>query len=110
MIIWQLGSVGNFTYSNNGRYDVKGFKRVIDRLLEQYPADHEVIVYEASIYPTCDAVIKRVPLSLLSEDMVTGRSTLYVPPKGRKQCDEVIMRELDVPDIVKKRVDASPYD
>ena len=49
LIIWQLGSVGNFTYSNNGRYDVKGFKRVIDRLLEQYPADYEVIVYEASI-------------------------------------------------------------
>jgi uncharacterized protein YabN with tetrapyrrole methylase and pyrophosphatase domain len=110
LIIWQLGSVGNFKYSAIGRYQVKGFNRVIKRLLEQYPSNHEVIIYEAATLPTCDATINQVPISELSSDLVTARSTLYVPPKGRKQSDEALVRELELPETLRKRPDVSIYE
>jgi len=110
LIIWQIGSVGNFTYSGSGRYQVKGFNHVINRLLEQYPPDHKVTVYEAATYPTCEPTINEVPLSELSVDLVTGRSTLYVPPKGRKQSDEALIRELEIPETLRKRSDLPLYE
>lgn len=79
LIVWQIGIVGDRTYASRG-YDLAALPVLIERLCVTYPQDHVVTVYEAAVYPGCDPVIQRVPLSDLGSARLTSASTLYVPP------------------------------
>jgi uncharacterized protein YabN with tetrapyrrole methylase and pyrophosphatase domain len=79
LLLWQVGSLGDWTYKRNG-YDLRGFPLLVQRLLELYPPSHNVVVYEAAVFPTCPPTIRTIPLANLSDRDVTAASTLYVPP------------------------------
>jgi hypothetical protein len=70
---------------------------LVDALLELYPAEHEVVVYEASPYPGFDAAICRVPLSDLSAEHATAMSTLCVPPHEPPRRDLTMLDRLGLP-------------
>jgi uncharacterized protein YabN with tetrapyrrole methylase and pyrophosphatase domain len=78
LLLWQIGAVGNALVASDPV--PTGLSLLIEALLEIYPAEHEVTVYEASPYPGYPPMILRVPLAQLSASHVTGLSTLYVPP------------------------------
>jgi uncharacterized protein YabN with tetrapyrrole methylase and pyrophosphatase domain len=78
LILWQVGVVGNLAYAPGG--DTSHVGVLVERLLGDYPADHETVLYEASLYPVCDPVTVRVPLSELADAEISPMSTLYVPP------------------------------
>ena len=79
VIVWQIACTGDFGFSFKG-YDCRYLPRLMDYLLQWYPKDHEVIIYEASQFPVCESVMERIPLSSLTSHKVTGISTLYIPP------------------------------
>jgi Protein containing tetrapyrrole methyltransferase domain and MazG-like (predicted pyrophosphatase) domain len=67
-----------------------GLALLTDTLLEKYPADHEVTIYEAAVIPVCDPVILRVPLRALADSAVSVLSTLYIPPVSAGKTDEAM--------------------
>jgi uncharacterized protein YabN with tetrapyrrole methylase and pyrophosphatase domain len=79
LVVWQIGIVANWSFSRQG-YDLTRLPELIERLCQVYPADHEVVVYQAAVYPGCDAITQRIPLGELANARLSSASTLYVPP------------------------------
>jgi Tetrapyrrole (Corrin/Porphyrin) Methylases len=79
LILWQVGVFGDQTYRLGGYY-LHGFPLLVARLSELYGAAHEVIVYEAPLFPGVAPVMTRIALAHLTQAYVHPGSTLYVPP------------------------------
>ena len=83
LILWQIGAIGN---ECGGRtVNRRGLELLARTLLESYPVDHELIVYEAARYAMADPVIMRLRLDELGSAPVPLASTLYVPPATRAE-------------------------
>ena len=86
LIIWQIAVVGDTSLLEFSS-DPRRLKILAEVLMEMYPRDHVVTVYEAATLPITPSVIDRFPLSALHEAKVSQASTLYVPPRGRPRAD-----------------------
>lgn len=89
LVLWQVGSIGNYTYESNG-YELRALPALVAKLGRTYPAHHVVTVYEASFAPGGWARVLRVPLARLDASMVSPATTLLVPPiaAARRLADE----------------------
>jgi hypothetical protein len=96
LILWQVGVVGNWTYQQRG-YELNAMPLLLERLLQHYPPEHEVYIYEAAIFPGCEPVIRRVPLIYLGQSGLSAISTLYLPPSQPPNLDLASFYRLDVP-------------
>lgn len=85
LILWQITVIGDPTAVTHARMDAVGV--LVERLLEHYPPDHGVVVYEASPYPIGGPVADRVRLDALADAELTPLSTLYVPPASPPEPD-----------------------
>jgi hypothetical protein len=95
LILWQVGVLGEW---NHGRKtDRRRLGLLVDRLLELYPAEHEVILYEASPYPVGDGIATRTPLGRLAEAVLTAATTLVIPPRERARIDPTVRDRLRLP-------------
>lgn len=94
LVLWQVGAIGDLSYRKSGRYPRRGLRVLTEVLQQDYPADHEVVVYEAPQFPICDPIIDRRPLHTLPRGRVTGASTLYVPPLAVKRADPQMLKRL----------------
>jgi uncharacterized protein YabN with tetrapyrrole methylase and pyrophosphatase domain len=81
LVLWQIGVVGARRHSSTASAPALG--ELVELLLERYPADHGVVVYEASSYPHVAPLVRNVRLDELDAEAVTPASTLYVPPVPR---------------------------
>lgn len=82
-IIWQIGLAGEATLGMlNANHCQKGLSLYQQVLMELYPAEHEVILYEAATMPLHGPKIQRFPLSKLANCKPTLISTLVVPSLG----------------------------
>lgn len=79
LVIWQVGTVGNWTYESQG-YDLRWFPALVRRLLEHYPPTHTAVAYEAPFHPLGVARMPQVPIAHLHEGMLSPATTLYIPP------------------------------
>lgn len=79
LVLWQLAVFGDSTFARL-RADPKHLALLAEALMEIYPFDHEVVVYEAATLPVGAARIQRLPICDLAEALVTQQSTLYLPP------------------------------
>jgi uncharacterized protein YabN with tetrapyrrole methylase and pyrophosphatase domain len=95
LVLWQIGTVGSIVASAEAR--PTGLSVLVERLLDLYPGDHEVTIYEASPYPGMDPEIETVQLARLSEDHVTALATLYVPPLEPAPLDVTALDRLGLP-------------
>ena len=79
VILWQLGVVGDRSL---GRFRTPDAYRELltERLCEDYPADHEVIVYRAPTLPVHGPHIQRLALRDFPAAEFTGQETLVLPP------------------------------
>jgi uncharacterized protein YabN with tetrapyrrole methylase and pyrophosphatase domain len=82
LILWQIGNVGVSTYLKSKLWGPEGLRVLQEVLLRDYPAVHEVVIYETRVLPISPPKILRVPLRNLADSDVTGHSTLLVPPLG----------------------------
>lgn len=79
LLLWQVGSIGNWTYESTG-YDLSALPALVQQLLQFFPPEHPVTVYEASFEPRGLPRILNMPLSQLDASHVTTASTLHIPP------------------------------
>lgn len=93
VIIWQIGCVGDLGFNFAG-YDARNLGILTDYLLQSYPPEHFVTVYEAAQYPVCSPKILKLPLKKLTETKVTGISTLYIPPEQTSNTNQAMAEKL----------------
>lgn len=93
LILWQIGVIGQFHYEFTGN-SADGLAVLTETLLEHYPRQHPVTVYEAAIFPVCDPYIRTVALEDLPSVPVSRISTLYVSPATEPVTDAAMMRRL----------------
>ena len=77
LVLWQIGVVGSENHTDE--YEAPRLNELVHRLLELYPAEHEVVVYQASSFTGVESLVRPTPLAALAA-AVTPASTLYVPP------------------------------
>ncbi len=91
LVLWQIGVIGQVK-CGVGRPD--GLEILAERLLDYYPSEHQVTVYEAATLPVCDTVIQRVPLKDLTRCPVSPISTMFIPPLGDSALDPNMVARL----------------
>lgn len=79
LILWQPWALGDISRSSF-ETDPDWVQALAAVLMEQYPTNHEITVYEAASFPLGNPRIEPVPLARLHEVTFTQASTLYVPP------------------------------
>jgi uncharacterized protein YabN with tetrapyrrole methylase and pyrophosphatase domain len=95
LLLWQIGVIGELSFRPSDRaWNPDGIAVLTERLLETYPPDHEVVVYDAAQLPIGSPTIERVALRDLPQAPVAALSTLYVPPSENAVADELMMRRL----------------
>jgi uncharacterized protein YabN with tetrapyrrole methylase and pyrophosphatase domain len=79
LVLWQVAAVleprAVAVGAHGANLDV-----LVARLLELYPPQHEVVLYEASPFPAAAALVELLPLARLVATTPTPQATLYVPP------------------------------
>jgi len=95
LVLWQIGVIAEKGFKKQfDAWSLAGLEVLRDRLLEFYPASHEVQIYDAAQYVCCDPVIARVDLGRMLEAKIGALSTLYVPPTATAQPDREMVRKL----------------
>ncbi len=98
LILWQIGLVGVEDVRDTDLWSSEGLVVLAETLLEIYPREHSVTVYEASTLPVCPPKIRTVSLGELTATPVTAISTLYVPPLPDRATDMEMARRLGLLD------------
>jgi uncharacterized protein YabN with tetrapyrrole methylase and pyrophosphatase domain len=92
LVLWQITVIGDRNAVGEPR--LANLDVLVERLVEHYPAEHEVVVYEASPFPVGAPMIERVALGELSKASLTPLSTLYVPPAGVREFDAAMAERI----------------
>ena len=95
LVLWQIGVVGDLSLRDLTP-NPRRLAALTQVLLEHYPAEHEVTVYEASTLPVVPAKLQRVRLAALPAATVSQQSTLYIPPLSTPRIDARRLAMLDV--------------
>ena len=102
LVLWQVGVLGEVGYKISLSPDKQ--QVLVDRLLEFYPPDHPLTVYEAARYPVCDPLILPTTLTGLDVSMISSISTIYIPPIEQRKPDLYVAARLGIPaDFIKRR-------
>ena len=113
LILWQIGIIADMTYPRSTfqseGYNMKGLNVLVDYLLQYYPKDHQVTVYQASSYSIADPLIQKVSLEDLTNANVNFLSTLYVPPSGEALVDEEMLSKLGMTDFSRMKEEVKTY-
>jgi len=93
LVLWQVAHVGDRSLS---RFATGAAHRrlLVERLLEDYPGDHEVIIYEAATSPIGTPRIERIQLDALPRATLHMHSTLVIPPAAALTADPVMLARL----------------
>jgi uncharacterized protein YabN with tetrapyrrole methylase and pyrophosphatase domain len=109
LILWQIGVIGMVSYQNID-YAPKHLDVLAEYLAGLYGPDHNVIVYEASLYPIFDPVTQVIAISHLPEAKVSPISTLYVPPKNaHAPLDNEMLERLGMDENAIHRIELKLY-
>jgi uncharacterized protein YabN with tetrapyrrole methylase and pyrophosphatase domain len=95
LVLWQVGTVGSEGAAAEAQ--PTGLAVLVERLLQDYPPDHEAVLYEASPYFGFAPLIRRVPLGELGPEHVTAMATLYLAPLRQAPIDEAVLERLGLP-------------
>ena len=93
LVLWQVGVVGNRSV---GRFDTGLAYRalLVERLEQDYPPDHEVIVYRGATLPIEQPRIQRIPLRELATVPLTAEETVVLPPAVTLQPNHAMLARL----------------
>lgn len=87
LVLWQIGIAGDrslkvFSTSTQAK------QLLVDMLLQSYPENHAVIIYECAVLPIEKPKIMHVALKDLAAAELLMKSTLVIPPCRTKQKNE----------------------
>ena len=93
LVLWQAGVVGSRMPS--GAADDATYRKVlIDRLAQDYPLDHKLIVYRAATLPIEMPRIRRLALRKLAAARIEAADTLVFPPARKLMPDTKRLRQV----------------
>lgn len=83
LILWQISLAGDKTMET---FETTSEQRqlLVDVLLDTYPGDHQVILYECAVLPIEAVRVDQVSLSELAAQPVNLKTTLVIPPKHKR--------------------------
>ena len=94
VILWQVGVAGDVTrgkFVTSSRYrDI-----LVEVLLEYYPADHSIALYEAKVLPIDKRRIDWLNLSQLAAVTVHQHTTLVIPPSRKLVANHAVRARLE---------------
>lgn len=107
LVLWQIGLVGEHTATSLSTNE-KRVKIFIEHMLQWYPPDHPVTIYEASILPIESVRQDTVPLKQLHKQTLKLHSTLVVPPAVELKPNQRVLDLLAIEeqDIAKRVVNS----
>ena len=94
LILWQVGVVGQLAA---GPASSEGIPALVEHLRTYYPAEHEVIVYQASPYVVLPPIVRRTPLSEFTHMEIPPLATLVVPPREKPRAALTMLDRLGLP-------------
>lgn len=97
LILWQVGFAGDKSLA---KYSTgKVYRQVlVDLLLETYPSDHQVILYQAKVLPIDTVRAEYIALTDLVEAELFMHTTLVIPPSEKMQPNQAILAKLAIID------------
>jgi uncharacterized protein YabN with tetrapyrrole methylase and pyrophosphatase domain len=94
LILLQINVIGQVTHLEQP--DWSRLPVLIEYLEEFYPADHDVIGYQASPWAVAKPIVERVALSELASASLRPGMTLVVPPATQGVADPEMARRLEI--------------
>src|SRR3546814_2806138 len=93
LVLWQVGVAGDRSVrrSSTGRAHRR---LLVERLAEDYPADHVVTLSEAATLPIMAPRMERMPMSKLGDDDLQLTTTLVLPPARELRRDDARMERI----------------
>lgn len=86
LLLWQVALTGDIACTRF-HAEPRELQKLVERLLLDYPADHEVILYEAARLPVEPFRADRMPLCELASAHYEEYTTLVVPPCAPRPTD-----------------------
>ncbi len=86
LLLWQVALTGD-TACSRFHAEPQELEKLVERLLLDYPADHEVILYEAARLPIEPFRADRLPLRDLASAHYEEYTTLVIPPCAPRPLD-----------------------
>jgi uroporphyrin-III C-methyltransferase len=102
LILWQIGVVGDETLTKLVPSE-NGLAMLTEKLLAYYPADHKIILYEATTLPIMPPRIEELTVNDLKHAKVKTITTLYIPQLSQPELDLVFCSKwcIDIKQIFK---------
>jgi uncharacterized protein YabN with tetrapyrrole methylase and pyrophosphatase domain len=99
LILWQVGIAGDRSFQ---RYATESAYRqlLVDLLVENYPPEHGVIIYEAATLPIITPRIQKLALKELANTQLHLQSTMVLPPCQAMQRNEAMLARIEELDRV----------
>lgn len=79
LILWQIGVAGDLSVARFSTNQQR-LALLVELLSEQYPADHQVVLYEACTLPVGKPRMDRIRLAELPQAELYLHTTLVIPP------------------------------
>lgn len=79
VLLWQVALTGD-TECQRFHAEPRDIKMLVEKLLRWYPADHQVILYEAALMPLEACRVDRLRLVELPQAVLEEHTTLVIPP------------------------------
>ena len=97
LVLWQVGLVGDRSL---GRFQTGPAYRqlLVDLLSQDYPLEHEVIIYRGATLPIEQPRIRRIALRDLPHVLLTAEETVVLPSAGEPELNLVVQEQLDALD------------
>ncbi len=93
LVLWQVGVAGDrSTRRFHTGHAYRGL--LAERLMEDYPAGHSIVLYEAATLPIAGPRMERLALGELPGAEVGMQTTLVVPPATAMQRDDGMLERL----------------
>lgn len=101
LVLWQVGVVGNRSV---GRFEAGPAYRalLVERLGQDYPPGHEVIIYRGATLPIERPRIQRIALRELAGVPLTAEETVVLPPAVTLQPNRAMLERLQALDTAGK--------
>jgi precorrin-6B methylase 1 len=93
LVLLQVGITGDPGYKIE--YGREGLRLLVELLVGYYGGDHEAVLYEAPEYPMSEPLVQRISVAEVADADVRAGSTLYVPPKGKVELNNEMVRRLE---------------
>lgn len=101
LVLWQVGLVGDRSL---GRFQTgPAYRQVlVDLLSQDYPLDHEVIIYRGATLPIEKPRVRRVALRDLPHIQLTAEETVVLPPAQALKLNVALRERLEALDKLEK--------